>query len=169
VSGLARDGLATADRGAAPGKTATARPGRPSDGSAAIPYVDFFGPRTMVATATVGLKEGGEMPGFARSPRTRKGRSEPRRRVPASPQRLAPSVVVAAGVHPSVAIPNRIAAVVVATVAANEEDLATMKSVSPYMLVHDMPVEACTVPGTRHCAEANGTGLSSAHAPDMAA
>jgi hypothetical protein len=44
-----------------------------------------------------------------------------------------------------------------------------MKSVSHYMPVHDMPVEACTVPGTRHCPKANGTGLSGVHAPDMAA
>jgi len=44
-----------------------------------------------------------------------------------------------------------------------------MKSVSHYMIVHDMPVEACTVPGTRHCPKANGTGLSGVHAPDMAA
>jgi hypothetical protein len=82
---------------------------------------------------------------------------------------LATSVVIAAVVHPSVAIPNRITAVVVATVAANEEDLATMKSVSHYVLVHDMPVEVCTVPGTWHCPEADGTGLSGVHAPDMAA
>jgi hypothetical protein len=43
-----------------------------------------------------------------------------------------------------------------------------MKSVTRYMLVHDMPVEAGTVPGTRHCPEANGTGWSGVHAPDMA-
>ena len=78
-------------------------------------------------------------------------------------------VVVAAEVHPSVAIPNRITAVIIASVAANEEDLATMKSVSHDVPVHDMPIEAGTVPGTRHCPEADGTGLSGVHAPDMAA
>ena len=78
-------------------------------------------------------------------------------------------VVVAAEVHPSVAIPNRITAVIIAAVAANEEDLATMKSVSHDMPVHDMPIEAGTVPGTRHCPEADGTALSGVHAPDMAA
>ena len=78
-------------------------------------------------------------------------------------------VVVATEVHPSVAIPNRITAVIIATVAANEEDLATMNSVSHDMPVHDMPIEAGTVPGTRHCPEADGTGLSGVHAPDMAA
>ena len=78
-------------------------------------------------------------------------------------------VVVAAEVHPSVAIPNRITAVIIATVAANEEDLATMNSVSHDMPVHDMPIRTAPVPGTRHCPEADGTGLSGVHAPDMAA
>src|SRR5262245_18983126 len=70
-------------------------------------------------------------------------------------------VVVAAVVHPSVAVPNRITAPVIATVTANEDVLAMMESVG-----HDMFVEA--VPRTRHCLEAT-TGLSGAHASAMAA
>jgi len=80
------------------------------------------------------------------------------------------SVVVAAGIHPTVAIPTGITGVVVAPVAANEEDLfAVMESVSHNMPVHNMPIDVCAVPGTRHGTEASWPDLSGVDASHMAA
>src|SRR6185295_19146366 len=69
------------------------------------------------------------------------------------------SVVVVAGIYPSVAIPDRVAVIVRVTESANE-DLAAVEPVS-----HHMPVDVGAVPGTRHRSESDGTRMNGAESP----
>src|SRR4029077_7121502 len=69
------------------------------------------------------------------------------------------SVVVVAGIYPSVAIPDRVAVIVRVTESANEA-LAGVEPVS-----HHVPVDVGAVPGTRHRSESDGTRMNGAESP----
>ena len=69
------------------------------------------------------------------------------------------SVVIVAGIYPSVAVPGRVTVIVRVTEAANE-DLAAVEPVS-----HHMPVDVGAAPGTRHGAESDGTRMNGAESP----
>jgi hypothetical protein len=68
------------------------------------------------------------------------------------------SVVVVAGIYPSVAIPDRVTVVIV-TEAANE-DPAPLEPVS-----HHVSIDVGAVPGTRHRSESDRTRLNGAENP----
>jgi len=60
-------------------------------------------------------------------------------------------IAVIAGGYPNVPIPDRVTVVIVATIAAINEDPAVRES-----LMHNTPVETGARKGTRHCSEAGG-------------